>query len=534
MLSSKALALCGLAALLLVAFPALGEAQATVTLTVPDGAAAEAGQDPASFTATRTTDAGTDLNLRVYLQRSGNATTADFGTVNLSAVGGDVYYARIPFGQTSITFTATPKLDNIVEGDETLAYTIIPSQLVGNDYIIGSPSFGEAAIADDVATVHLTLDDAEAAEAGKDPAGFTITRSNQGNMTLQLRVYMQIEGTAQRDLDYAISANATYQGGTTWYATIPPNESSTSVTFTPKVDNLLEGDETISFNLLAPQQETHGYTIGVPNAGAATIADDVAVVHLTVDDAEAAEAGADPAGFTVTRSSQGNLALSLRVYLQVGGTAQRVLDFSTGNLFYSEGTTWYVVIPANQSSISATIVPSSDNLIEGEETMSYSLLGPLLAGNDYTIGAPESGDATLSDDVAVITLTVDDAEAAELNQNTGAFTLARSNQGNVDDQLRVYLEVTGTAAVLYDYDIAQLHLAGGSIHYITLPAHQLSYSYTLVPDFEEIEEGDESAVFTVVGPQLEGHGYIVGAPATGAITIRDFIDFIFGDGFENH
>jgi hypothetical protein len=223
MLSSKALALCGLAALLLVAFPALGEAQATVTLTVPDSAAAEAGQDPASFTATRTTDAGTDLNLRVYLQRSGNATTADFGTVNLSAV-------------------------------------------------------------------------------------------------------------------------------------------------------------------------------------------DVAVVHLTVDD----------------------------------------------------------------------------------------------------------------------------TDAAELNQNPGAFTLARSNQGNVDEQLRVYLEVTGTAAVLYDYDIAQLHPAGGSLYYITLPAHQLSYSYTLVPDFEEIEEGDESAVFTVVGPQLEGHGYLVGAPATGAITIRDFIDFIFGDGFENH
>jgi hypothetical protein len=47
-------------------------AQATVTLTVPDSAAAEAGQDPASFTATRTTDAGTDLNLRVYC--SGAAT----------------------------------------------------------------------------------------------------------------------------------------------------------------------------------------------------------------------------------------------------------------------------------------------------------------------------------------------------------------------------------------------------------------------------------------------------------------------------
>jgi hypothetical protein len=64
----------------------------------------------------------------------------------------------------------------------------------------------------------------------------------------------------------------------------------------------------------------------------------------------------------------------------------------------------------------------------------------------------------------VVHLTVDDTDAAELNQNPGAFTLARSNQGNVDEQLRVYLEVTGTAAVLYDYDIAQLHPAGGSLY----------------------------------------------------------------------
>jgi len=69
---------------------------------------------------------------------------------------------------------------------------------VGNDYTVGTPSEAGATISDDVAEVILTLDDGEAAEAGQNTAGFTVTRSSQGNTAAILRVYVQTGGTADQ------------------------------------------------------------------------------------------------------------------------------------------------------------------------------------------------------------------------------------------------------------------------------------------------------------------------------------------------
>lgn len=55
----------------------------------------------------------------------------------------------------------------------------------------------------------------------------------------------------------------------------------------------------------------------------------------------------------------------------------------------------------------------------------------------------------------------------------------------------------------------------------------------LTPDYELVEEGDETAIFTLLGPQLAGHDYTVGAAAQGLITILDLVDSIFKDSFED-
>ncbi|MFC1695452.1 hypothetical protein ACFL1C_04935, partial [Pseudomonadota bacterium] len=65
----------------------------------------------------------------------------------------------------------------------------------------------------------------------------------------------------------------------------------------------------------------------------------------------------------------------------------------------------------------------------------------------------------------------------------------------------------------------------------TIPANQTSATVTLTPvtDSNE-EEGDETAEFTLVS---DGSTYTVGSPTFGIITIADFTELVFRDGFES-
>jgi serralysin len=160
------------------------------------------------------------------------------------------------------------------------------------------------------------------------------------------------------------------------------------VTLTPVRDNIIEGLENITFQLLPPQLAGHDYTIGSPLSGSATISDDVAEVILTEGETMAAEAGQVPADFTVSRNMQGNFNTTLRVYLEMGGTALINTDYAPTNLTAVGGSTYYVTIPTSMSSITVTLTPVRDNIIEGLENITFQLLPPQLAGHDYTIGSP--------------------------------------------------------------------------------------------------------------------------------------------------
>ena len=61
-----------------------------------------------------------------------------------------------------------------------------------------------------------------------------------------------------------------------------------------------------------------------------------------------------------------------------------------------------------------------------------------------------------------------------------------------------------------------------------IPAGQQSETVTLTAIFDENEEGDEDAVFTLQGL----NSYVTGIPDSTSITIVDFTDMVFKDGFE--
>jgi hypothetical protein len=123
------------------------------------------------------------------------------------------------------------------------------------------------------------------------------------------------------------------------------------------------------------------------------------VVTLTMDDDQATEAGPTTEAFTVART--GATGSPLTVALSGSGTATWNQDWSGsgGSFFVLTNTSFRVTIPANQLSATVTFTPVVDPIVDGEtdEDFTFTLASPSVAGNDYLIGAPDSGTFTIID-----------------------------------------------------------------------------------------------------------------------------------------
>jgi len=89
----------------------------------------------------------------------------------------------------------------------------------------------------------------------------------------------------------------------------------------------------------------------------------------------------------------------------------------------------------------------------------------------------------------------------------------------------------GTAAQNADYTITPFSLnTHPNIYQVTIPANLASQTVTLTPILDADEtEGDETAEFTLIG---DSKSYVTGDDTGAIITIADFTDLVFKDGFE--
>ncbi|MFC1695217.1 hypothetical protein ACFL1C_03720, partial [Pseudomonadota bacterium] len=187
----------------IAALPVTALALPTVTLTLDDGAAAEAGQDPGSFTVTRTNDDNPGQALNVRVLRTGDAAiNSDYSISPFTfIIQPNTYQVTIPANRISATVTLTPVTDNLIEGTETAEFTLVGD---GTTYTVGADTDASIDITDDVAEVILTLDDGAAAEAGQDPGSFTLTRTSNGKLDAALNVRVLRTGDAAINSDYSI------------------------------------------------------------------------------------------------------------------------------------------------------------------------------------------------------------------------------------------------------------------------------------------------------------------------------------------
>jgi hypothetical protein len=336
-----------------------------VTVTAPDPNAAEEKRDPGTFSISR--NGPTTAALTVSCNIGGTAILGSDYTIAPSCP------AIIPAGSASVLLTVTPIDDSVAEGDETVTLTLT----VGSGYVIGTPGVATVTIADNevlTAEVTVTAPNPSAAEQGQEPGKFSVARTAPTNA--DLIVNCTIGGSASSPADYTISP--------TCPVTIPAGSSSITITVTPVDDNIPEGDETVTLTLAAGS----GYTIGAPGSAGITIADnDATTLTVTATDSSASEQGPDPGTFSIVRN--GPTTASLTVNCSLGGTA-------TANTDYTISSACPAVIPAGAASLTLTVTPINDTLLEGDETVVLSLGG----GAGYLVATPGSATITILDNAA--------------------------------------------------------------------------------------------------------------------------------------
>ena len=423
-----------------------------VTVTAPGPVAVEGGVN-GIFRLSRTGPTTQPLVVYTLLVRGTATKTTDYTfTPDYSQVTGTAYWTfTIPAGAADLDISVAPVNDAVAEGDETIRL------LLGMDatYVNGASIAATITLQDNdtaLPRVFMTTDLAQTVEGSGQAVTVTLLRSGGTGGTgadLVVPYVISPTGTATNGTDFA-SLSGT--------ATILANSASTTFAITPLDDALAEGTETVRLSL------TTGATLIADSAAGAVVVrlvdDDTQTITLTVGDATATEvdrtqpgAVPDPATFVITRSN-GDLSQPLTVYYSVAGTALHGVDY--------DALPGSVTIPAGETQRTVTIMPRTDDMGEGPETVILSLAD----GNDaYRAGSSNSGSITISNNGSLPSLEVmaSSAIAAEPSSN-GAFRItAKGGSGTVV----VNYTVSGTATVGTDYTAlpgsVSITLNGGTV-----------------------------------------------------------------------
>ena len=236
--------------------------------------------------------------------------------------------------------------------------------------VLGLTALGSVARAQ--TTVSVVATDANAAETapGVAPNPANIRVSRTGSTTSALTVWVRVSGAAVQGVDYR------FPNPIGSIVIIPAGSSSLDIPITVLDDYLIEGAEDLRIKL----EDKTGSGAPVPylidnhdDRADVTIADDEdpnlpprAIVSVLALDAQGAEtpAGANPVVFRLTREN--NLTVALDVRYTLGGTAV------AGSDYLAPPAT--IAIPAGAAFVDVPIVPIDDTLVEGPETVTFTLL----------------------------------------------------------------------------------------------------------------------------------------------------------------
>jgi regulation of enolase protein 1 (concanavalin A-like superfamily) len=389
-------------------------------------------------------------------------------------------------------------------------YTITPAQhgsifneLFNNSVTVGPSFSGADFTVDELPVVNITAPDALAGEAG-DTGTFRLSRT--GSTALPMTVYVfPVQGTAVKTTDYTFSPDYVAVTNTPWQTfTIPADAEFLDVTLTPVNDVAAEGYETVTLVLGQDASFSPGASI---SATIGIVDDDTPLprVSLTADRDQVIEGGSESVLFTVTRT--GPTDSSMGVFCTVEGTSTATAGVDYQNL---PGA---VTIPAGAASATFSLIPVNDALAEQTETVRISISNH--ASYYADAGARTVVARIVDDDTQVVTLTVTDAEATEVDltqlgavADPGIFLLTRS--GDTSAPLTVYYSAAGSALHGTDYEALV-----GSVEFA---AGETRAAIAILPIMDGFGESPETVTLSLAA----GNGnYLLGDSFRGTVTIND-------------
>ena len=306
--------------------------------------------------------------------------------------------ATFATSDTEVTVSVPTQDDELDEADGAVSATLAE----GAGYTIGDPASATTPVTDDdLPTVSIATDQESVAEG--EEIQFTLTRTGQGDLTVT------VELTLQGDFFAADQPTQTT-------ATFGPSDTEVTVSVPTQDDEVNEADGAVSATLA----EGEGYTIGSSASATTTVTDDDLSV-VSVERVQETRAEGEEIQFTLTRTGQGALTVTVELTLQ-------------GDFFAADQPTQMTATFATSDTEVTVSVPTQDDELDEADG---ALTATLAEGAGYTIGDPASATTTVTDDdLESVSIATDQESVAEGAEAT--FTLTRTGQGD----LTVTVELT--------------------------------------------------------------------------------------------
>ncbi len=339
-----------------------------------------------------------------------------------------------------------------------------------------------------------------------DTATFTVTRT--GDLSLPLRVFYRISGTASNGVDYrALSGDVV----------IPINAPAAEIRIVPIDDNLVEGTESVILALEQLRCVTTNvpppegcYIVGQPGRDVAYIRDNDALPNQPP---------------RVALSSPPNGAVfTAPVDLRVAATADdsdgwvSTVEFfaGTNSLGVTTNHPW-IAEPVYFPDLNGAVVPGFScinpfmlvwsNVPPGRHVLTAVATDNLGAS---TRSAPVEITVLEATHLPIVNIIATDAFAREGTTNTATFRVHR--MGSTNEPLTVFYAIRGTASNGVDY----VRIPNS----VTIPAGQRSARITIQPIDDNVPEPIETVVLRLQPPPADPPTYGIGWPAgAGAIIV---------------
>ncbi|WP_421939882.1 Calx-beta domain-containing protein [Pedobacter sp.] len=399
-----------------------------------------------------------------------NSFTVDYTTVNGTALAGLDYTAtsgtltfpaNSPAGTTLIV--NIPIIDDqLVEKSESFSAGL--SNVQGADVAIGtSPAI--VTIADNDNSLASITPAGDGSENGLVNGRFNITLTNPSATPTTLT--FTLAGTATESTDYS-AINKTI--------VIPAGETTATISIPVLEDALAEGTETVIATLTA--SDNPAILVSGSPATINIIDEDIATLSIATNPVINEDAGTVTFTVTLNHGVQNGFTVD---YATIDGTATAGADYTA-----TSGTLSFPANSAAGTSLSFTVSINDDNLVEVAEQFTAALSD--VTGGIVTIGtSPATVNITDNDNAVVSILAATDGnEDVPVN---GTFTVKMTNPSATDTH--VTFSLAGTASEGSDFTTISKT--------ITIPAGQTSVTLNIPVLADEVVEGTETVVATLLG-----------------------------------